>query len=110
MPAITKDSHPPAPFSDRVIVGRDILELLSSAMYVDPLTIFREFIQNAADALDEAEEAGLFSDTRRPRVEITLDPGSRGMKIRDNGIGIPCTWGSRRPTSLGASKKRGTNA
>lgn len=32
-----------------IVVGKDILELVSSAMYVDPLTIYREYIQNAAD-------------------------------------------------------------
>ncbi len=48
-------------FTDTVIVGKDLLELLSSAMYVDPLTIYREFIQNAADAIDEAADEGLYS-------------------------------------------------
>jgi len=48
-------------FTDMVIVGKDLLELLSSAMYVDPLTIYREFIQNATDAIDEAEEEGMYS-------------------------------------------------
>ncbi len=41
-----------------VVVGKDILELLSSAMYVDPLTIYREYIQNAADAIDQARHVG----------------------------------------------------
>ena len=43
-----------------VIVGKDLLELLSSTMYVDPLTIYREFIQNATDAIDKADEEGLY--------------------------------------------------
>jgi len=37
-----------------VVVGKDVLELVSSAMYVDPMTIYREYIQNAANAIDEA--------------------------------------------------------
>ena len=38
-----------------------MLELVSSAMYVDPLTVYREYIQNAADAVDSARAAGLLA-------------------------------------------------
>ena len=38
--------------SDQIFIGKDILELLSTSMYVDPLTMYREYIQNAADARD----------------------------------------------------------
>jgi HSP90 family molecular chaperone len=36
---------------ESIIVGKDILEVLSSAMYIDPLAIYREYLQNAADAI-----------------------------------------------------------
>jgi hypothetical protein len=110
MPLIAKDKISRVPFGDHVVVGKYILELLSSAMYVDPLTIYREFVQNAADALDDAQDAGLFSGNIQPRIDITIDLESRSTKIRDNGSGIPRNWTSRRLTSLGASKKRGTSA
>ena len=48
---------PWCPVAESIIVGKDILELLSSSMYVDPLTIYCEYIQNAADALDDAKHA-----------------------------------------------------
>ena len=41
-----------------IVVGKDILELLGSAMYADPMNVYREYIQNAVDAVDEAEAAG----------------------------------------------------
>lgn len=41
-----------------VVIGKDILELLANAMYVDPLTIYREYVQNSADSIDEARLAG----------------------------------------------------
>src|SRR5438093_2570536 len=110
MLAIQKDQIQNARFEERVIVGKDILELLSSAMYVDPLTIYREFVQNAADALDEADKNGLFSGNNRPRIDITLDLQTRTVKIGDNGTGIPRNWTARRLTSLGASHKRGKGA
>ena len=97
-------------FADPVVIGKDILELLSSAMYVDPLSIFREYIQNAADAIDEAQAASVYHGPKRPRVDITLDPRTRSARIRDNGIGVKSSVFTRRMTALGASKKRGTHA
>src|SRR5437867_8001136 len=97
-------------FTDPVVVGKDLLELLSGAMYIDPLTIYREFIQNAADSIDEANAEGLYSGKTRPRIDIALDLEGRTARIRDNGTGIPRNRVLRRLTSLGASKKRGTTA
>lgn len=96
--------------NETVIVGKDVLELLSSAMYVDPLCIYREYIQNAADAIDEAETDGLYLTGPPPRIDVSLDLAKREIRIRDNGTGIPPHLFSRRLTSLGASKKRGSNA
>jgi molecular chaperone HtpG len=93
-----------------VIVGKDVLELLSSAMYVDPLTIYREYVQNSADAIDEAKAAGLYRTGNPPRIEVFLDPENRIARIRDNGIGLKRSVFAKRLTSLGASKKRGTFA
>ena len=33
---------------DAVRIGKDIIEILTSGMYVSPVTIYREYIQNAA--------------------------------------------------------------
>jgi hypothetical protein len=96
--------------NETVIVGKDVLELLSSAMYVDPLCIYREYVQNAADAIDEARAEGLYSNNATPRIDISINVAERSIKIRDNGIGIPPNTFSRRLTSLGASKKRGSKA
>ena len=61
-------------FSDQpIIVGKDILEVLSNAMYVDPLAIYREYIQNAADAIDEARRTGILSPRQTGTVEIEID-------------------------------------
>src|SRR5882724_5175350 len=101
MLAVKKERNSRQRFTGPVIVGKDILELLSSAMYVDPLTIYREFVQNAADALDEAQAGGLFSGDIRPRIDITIDIEDRIINIRDNGTGIPRNWATRTLTSLG---------
>ena len=93
-----------------ILVGKDILELVSGAMYVEPLSIYREYVQNAVDAIDEAKEQGLYKGRRQPRIDIFVDPEERTVKIRDNGIGISRKDFVKRLTAFGASHKRGTSA
>ena len=52
---------------DDIVIGKDVLELLSTSMYVDPMTIYREYVQNAADAIDEARAQDCLRPTRRAR-------------------------------------------
>ncbi len=52
----------PKPIQESVTIGKDILDLLTSSMYVDPMNVYREYIQNAADAIDQARDAGLNFD------------------------------------------------
>jgi len=109
----TKDNDPSAdwaPSSAPVIVGKDVLELLSTSMYVDAMTIYREYTQNAADAIDEAREKGLLSYNARGQVEITIDSTARLICIRDNGTGIAWPTFAERLSNLGSSAKRGTAA
>lgn len=93
-----------------IVVGKDVLELVSSAMYVDPMTIYREYIQNAADSVDAARESGLIADDETGKVDIQVDPATRTVRIRDNGRAIPFAQFGRKLTALGASSKRGTAA
>ena len=99
-------------------VGKDILELLSSAMYIDPMTVYREYIQNAADAVDHklansAKENTIpvtCGDDQRRRVDITVDQNSRSVKIRDYGHGVHHREFLHKLTAIGGSEKRGTFA
>lgn len=95
---------------ESIVVGKDILEVLSSAMYVDPLAIYREYIQNSADAIDEARRTGILVKGGAGEVEIDIDIEKRTVVIRDNGTGIPMDEFETRMTSFGSSAKRGTNA
>lgn len=95
---------------DEIIIGRDVLELISSAMYIDPMTVYREYVQNAADAIDDARRRGLLAAEELGRVDITVDAASRSVRIRDNGTGISNIEFPRRMAALGGSGKRGTSA
>jgi len=106
-----RTSETPWAYRDEpIVVGKDILEVLSSAMYVDPLAIYREYIQNAADAIDEARRTSVLGPTETGTVEIEIDIETRTATICDNGTGIPIADFENRLTSFGASAKRGTNA
>lgn len=98
------------PTAHDVRVGKDLLELVSSAMYVEPLTAYREYLQNAADSIDEARRRGLLREDDIGRVEIFLDQASRTVRIRDNGAAIPQAKILDRLLALGGSNKRGTEA
>lgn len=108
MPAVNKPAAVSVP--NDIFIGKDILELVSSSMYVDPLTIYREYIQNAADSIDEAKEKGILGPRTLGRVDITLDLTERRVLIHDNGAGVPNGQFARRLTALGGSQKRGTSA
>lgn len=87
-------------------IGKDILELLTSSMYVDPMSLFREYIQNAVDAVDLARETGVLH--AKGQIEIRIDRTGRNVRICDNGTGLSGEEFVFRLMALGGSKKRGT--
>jgi molecular chaperone HtpG len=92
------------------VIGKDILELLSSAMYVDPLTVYREYVQNSADSIDDAFTAGLLAEPNGGRIDVYVDPQARSIRVLDNGIGLAAADAERVLTSFGASPKRDKDA
>ena len=98
------------PVGERPIIGKDVLELLSSSMYVNVLSIYREYVQNAADAIDIARQIGVLAKEDAGRVEITVDQEKRTVRIRDNGSGLSQDEFVERLVAFGASKKRGSGA
>jgi molecular chaperone HtpG len=98
------------PSSTPVVIGKDVLELLSTSMYVDAMTIYREYVQNAADAIDEARQGGLLTERSPGKVDISIDTAARVIRIQDNGTGIAWPEFSERLSNLGSSVKRGTAA
>ncbi len=69
-------------------IGKHTLESLTVGMYSDPFTIYREYIQNASDAIDIAVREGILC-RNDARIEINVSDANRSILIIDNGIGIP---------------------
>ena len=63
------------------IVGGDILRLITAGMYDNPLVLFREYLQNAADSIASTPE-------RSGSVQIDIDPIKARLTITDDGPGL----------------------
>jgi len=82
--------------------GMYLLENLTSGMYNDPLSIYREYIQNAVDSID----LDLTKGNKSPKeVHVDLNPFKRQITIRDNGAGIPSEIAEEVLSSIGSSSK-----
>ena len=57
-------------------------------MYDDARFIFREYIQNAADQIDEAVQLEILKDKTEGKIEIEIDALNHRIKISDNATGI----------------------
>lgn len=77
--------------------GANILENLTTGMYQDSKVIYREYIQNACDQIDKAEQLGIleprnpnskYPDIGQGVVNIWLYPEKRYIVIEDNATGI----------------------
>ena len=69
-------------------IGKNIIENLTTAMYENSYTVYREYIQNSADSIDKAIENGLLSK-QEAYIEIEIDECRRVVSIHDNACGIP---------------------
>lgn len=73
--------------SEKFKFGKNIIENLKTGMYKDRKIIYREYIQNSADSIDEALEKEIISKNEA-EISIDIDNSKRNIKIKDNGIGI----------------------
>ena len=93
---------------ESIQVGKYTLESLTTGMYSDPKIIYREYIQNSVDALENAVETNLV-EPQGMRIDIIIDPEASYIAIRDNGTGIPKASAISTLMNIGSSKKRHTN-
>lgn len=86
------------------IVGKNVLESLTTGMYSDSRIIFREYIQNSTDAIDNAIKNNLLVKDEGT-IEIKINDKKREISIRDNGIGIPAAEVYNKLGDIGKSEK-----
>lgn len=91
-----------------ITIGKYTLESLTTGMYIEPLILFREYIQNSSDAIDDAIDKGLITK-EESRINIKLDNKNKEIIIEDNGTGISKDKAFKILTDIGNSQKRFTN-
>ena len=77
-------------------IGSDLLRLITAGMYDSPLILYREYLQNAADAV-AAQGSGT--------VHVMIDRIRSRVVIRDDGTGLSPKDATRRLIDVGLSSK-----
>lgn len=91
-----------------VAVGKQILDIITSGMYSNSMMVLREYVQNAADAIDKAISENMV-DQESARIDIEIDGESRRICITDNGCGVSSQNVSYVLSSIGVSSKSNGN-
>lgn len=86
-------------------IGKNAIETLTLSMYDDHKTIYREYIQNSADAIDNAVKSGLLKKQSDGYIEINIDIDERQIIIEDNGTGVKSEEAERILKDVAASDK-----
>ena len=87
-----------------ISIGKFTLESLTTGMYSEPESCFREYIQNAVDSIDMAMKQGLLQ-IDESRIEIIIDEEHRTISIKDNGTGISSKLARKTLLDIGNSTK-----
>lgn len=85
-------------------IGKYTLESLTNGMYSSPLDLYREYIQNAVDSIDEEIEKSLPS-RGGCYIDISVNPDNRIITIFDNGKGIASKQAVSTLVDVGNSRK-----
>ena len=72
--------------------------------------IYREYIQNAVDSIDNSSANGIGNKIKINTIDITLDPINKSILIRDNANGISSSLTKGLLSTIGGSLKTGTTA
>lgn len=70
------------------VIGKDAIESLTIGMYDDSRFIYREYVQNAVDQIDQAVKLGFLGKRSEGQVHINIDDKNKRITIEDNATGI----------------------
>jgi molecular chaperone HtpG len=82
-----------------------LLETITSALYDDPIILFREYVQNSVDAYNAAISADIDNIMKNFFIDINVDTTKRRITITDNGYGIPDELFMEKMASIGNDTK-----
>lgn len=85
-------------------IGKNVIENLTTAMYENAYTVYREYIQNSADSIDKAIAEGLITENDA-FIDINIEFNKRRITINDNAKGIPADSFVKVLTDIADSQK-----
>lgn len=91
------------------LVGKDLLEQLMFSLYPDAETIYREYLQNASDSINDAAELGII-EKKEGHISINIDKFHHTITIEDNGTGIKADDAEMTLKYIAHSKKKKESA
>lgn len=91
--------------SEQVVIGKNIIEILTTGMYENPLVIYREYIQNSVDAINQAISLEILEERRDGEIYIQISPEKKNITFYDNAVGIRSNVAWKILTSVAASTK-----
>ena len=92
---------------DNPVIGIDLLKMLMLQLYSNPRCIYREYIQNALDSINEAVKTGILTQEKDGRVSIIIT--KEDICIEDNGTGIRSDSAVKILTDIANSVKNGVD-
>lgn len=92
---------------DNPIIGIDLLKMLMLQLYSNPRCIYREYIQNSLDSINEAVKLGILQQEKDGRVSISITKDD--ICIEDNGTGIRSDKAVKILTDIANSVKNGVD-
>lgn len=93
------------PFNARA--GKKLLKICMGDIYPNPMVVYREYVQNSCDSLQEAERRGLIGNNVQKTVSIIIN--SKSISIHDRGIGVKSKDVITCLIDLSFSQKNGDN-
>lgn len=90
-------------YNQTAVIGKYTIETLTDGMYATPLDLYREYIQNAVDSIDEARR-----DLRVKNdysISIIVDNERNQITINDDGTGIKQVDAVSKLVDIGNSRK-----
>lgn len=74
--------------SKKPVIGKFVIENLTTGMYSDARSVYREYIQNSADAIDKAVEQKIITQ-KDGEIHVEINEANKEISFHDNGTGIP---------------------
>lgn len=90
-------------------VKKGLIGLLMFTLYSDEKTIYREYVQNALDSINNAINRRILAQAKDGVVNIDIDTRKKLIVIKDNGAGINAENAVRTLLDISASTKDGVN-